>query len=108
VVEPPGHRLPAPLSLTDLRLRDVSTTPTEVKKILSTLEVGKAHGVDGISARLLKETCESINAPLCLLMNESFSTGKVPSSWKQANISPVHKKESRSTVGNYRPYPSYQ
>jgi hypothetical protein len=88
---------------TDQRLGDISTTPEEVKNILTSLDSGKAHGGDGVSIRLLKETSDSIKKPLCALLNESFSTSKVPSTWKRANVSPVHKKESRSTVGNYRP-----
>jgi hypothetical protein len=101
--EPMGHQLPNLIMLTDQRLSDISTTPEEVKKILTSLESGKAHGGDGVSVRLLKETSDSIKKPLTKLLNESFSSGKVPITWKMANISPVHKKDCRSTVGNYRP-----
>jgi hypothetical protein len=91
------------VSNTDLRLSDISTTPNEVAKLLQALELGKAHGVDGVSVRLLKETSESISVPLSSLYNESFNSSSVPSVWKKANVSPIHKKESRSIVGNYRP-----
>jgi hypothetical protein len=103
LIEPVGHLLP-PLNLrTNERINSIVSTPEEVKIILGNLDVGKAHGVDGVSARLLKETKETISGPLSALINKSFSDGTVPSSWKRANVSPVHKKESKSAIGNYRP-----
>jgi hypothetical protein len=33
----------------------------------------------------------------------SFEKAQVPITWKEANVSPVHKKNSRSNIGNYRP-----
>jgi hypothetical protein len=101
--EPPGHLLPPLRRLTDQRLVEIATTPAEILDILGTLELGKAHGVDGVSVKLLKETAETISHPLSLLINESFKAGEVPKSWKRANVTPVHKKDSRATVGNYRP-----
>jgi hypothetical protein len=103
LLEPVGHLLPPLQMNTDLRLTDVITTPGEVKKILQSLELGKAHGVDGVSVRLLKETSESISSPLSSLFNKSFNNCEVPLAWKKANVSPIHKKDSRSIVSNYRP-----
>jgi hypothetical protein len=100
---PVGHQLPSLVTQTEQVLENISTTPCEVKKILNSLELGKAHGMDGISARLLKETADTICLPLSSLINVSFDTGKVPAMWKKANVSPVHKKDSRSIIGNYRP-----
>ena len=37
------------------------------------------------------------------LFNFSLSKGKVPSLWKQANVTPVFKKNDPSGVSNYRP-----
>jgi hypothetical protein len=91
------------IPLTDRTLSSVLTTPLEVSKILKTLEPGKAHGADGVTNRLLKDTSESTCNSLSELINKSFSAGKVPSSWKRANVSPIHKKNDKSIVGNYRP-----
>jgi exonuclease III len=103
LIEPIGHSLPDIEMLTDNRLGHVNTTPWEVKNILNSLDLGKAHGGDGVSVRMLRETSTSINEPLSALINDSFSQGIVPMVWKRANISPVHKKNSRSEVSNYRP-----
>ena len=51
----------------------------------------------------MKETSDSISTPLFSLLNDSFANGKVPRMWKRANVSPIHKKDSRPTIGNYRP-----
>jgi hypothetical protein len=100
---PFNHRLPPITFITDQRLSSIKTTPLEVSKILKSLKLGKANGPDGISNRLLKETSDAISAPLSILFNKSFDLAKVPQAWKKANICPIHKKDERSLVTNYRP-----
>ena len=53
--------------------------------------------VPGIPPILLKEIVEQISIPLAKLFNLSLEEGIVPSEWKEANITPLFKKE------NYRP-----
>jgi hypothetical protein len=89
--------------LTESRLELIQTTKEDVLKILKGLDVGKAMGPDGISNRLLKETSAAISEPLSILFNKSFTTGKVPKIWKEANLSPIFKKDDKSLVSNYRP-----
>ena len=67
------------------------------------LNVGKAVGPDTISNRLLQELALPLSAPLCNLFNFSLRTGQVPSSWKEAHVTPIHKKNDPSDVSNYRP-----
>ena len=45
----------------------------------------------------------SISKPLCHIMDLSISSGKFPSSWKAANITPIFKSGSRSVPKHYRP-----
>jgi hypothetical protein len=71
LVEPPGHQLPGDISLTDQTLSSVLTTPLEVSTILKALETGKAHGADGVTNRLLKDTSESTCNSLSELINKS-------------------------------------
>ena len=56
-----------------------------------------------MSNRLLRETSSEIALPLCNLFNKSFLLGKVPSAWKESNICPIHKKDDKQIVSNYRP-----
>ena len=102
-VVPFNHTLPPIIFLTQSRLSSIETNQTEVAKILKGLDIGKANGPDGISNRLLKETYTEIALPLTNLFNISFHLGKVPIAWKESNICPIHKKEDKSNVSNYRP-----
>ena len=40
---------------------------------------------------------------LTLIFQASIQQGTVPDEWKKANVVPIHKKGSRSDLGNYRP-----
>ena len=84
-------------------LDSLSITPEEVEQTLKSLPLGKAAGHDLINNRLLKELAQPLSFPLCDLFNFSLSSGKVPKIWKQANVSPIHKKNDPSDVSNYRP-----
>ena len=72
---------------------------TSLKRSLKSLKTGKAAGPDTINNRLLIELAQ----PLCDLFNFSLFSGKVPDIWKQANVTPIHKKNDPSDVSNYRP-----
>jgi hypothetical protein len=100
---PFNHALPPILFLTNQRLHSIQTNETEVLKILKSLDTGKANGPDGVSNKLLKESASAIASPLSSLFNKSFDLAKVPTQWKKSNICPIHKKEDRSLVSNYRP-----
>ena len=78
-------------------------TPDDVTNVLKTLDNNKAHGPDGIPARLLIETASQISPSLCELFNKSLRTGMVPFDWKLANVVPVYKKDDQEFVENYRP-----
>ena len=65
--------------------------------------MGKATGPDHINNRILKELSRPLSSPLCELFNFSVSSGKVPDIWKQANITPIFKKDDASDPSNYRP-----
>ena len=75
----------------------------EIEKRLSNLNANKACGVDEISTFVLKSCAEAFSIPLSLIFSRSISDSRVPSQWKDANISPIFKKGSRITAANYRP-----
>ena len=93
--------LPKPSYLTSLS--SIAFDPQEVEEILKTLKTDKASGPDGLSNRILKELLHELSSPLCSLFNKSLSLGKFPSPYKDANVTPVHKKGDLSLVSNYRP-----
>ena len=75
-----------------------------VRKCLSTLNVRKASGLDGISQRLLKDCASGLAESVCHIFNLSLCKGVFPRLWKLAVIQPVPKQEGeRSNPKCYRP-----
>ena len=83
-------------------LNNIQFTPLEVQGVLETLELGKSTGPDNINNRVLKELSLALSNPLCDLFHTSMSKSHFPNIWKEANVSPLHKKDDPSLVGNYR------
>ena len=63
----------------------------DVLALLRSLEVNKATGSDGLSAKLLQTCAFGISSSLTSLLNYSLESGQVPQEWKLANITPVSK-----------------
>ena len=59
-------------------------------------------GPDGLHPRILKQLASTIAPILQTIFQKSLNTGKVPSDWKQANVSPIFKKGERYNAANYR------
>ncbi|KAJ0171262.1 hypothetical protein K1T71_012812 [Dendrolimus kikuchii] len=95
--------LPPSLPQCVLQMPEIRIRQTEVRKTLRNLDTNKASGPDGIPARVLKSCAPEISPVLTRLFRLSLKTGKVPTSWKQANVQPVPKKGSRADPANYRP-----
>ena len=74
-----------------------------VAKLLSDLQGHKAHGPDGIPARLLKETAYDMAPLLTHTYKASLHQCRLPHDWKTALVSPIYKKGSRKSPANYRP-----
>ena len=63
----------------------------------------KAHGCDNLSIKKIQICKEMITIPLKLIFDQLLKEGKFPEIWKAANVVPVHKKEDKCLVKNYRP-----
>ena len=46
---------------------------------------------------------ENITLPLNIIFKNIIDTGIFPTVWKSANVTPVHKKDSKQVINNYRP-----
>ena len=84
-------------------LSEIHLTEKEVHKALANLETRKAQGPDNIPTLVLKECAKELSTSLCHLFNQSLSTGNLPSEWKTSLNVPVHKKQCKENVANYRP-----
>ena len=78
----------------------IIVTSEEVRDTLKSLPIGKAAGPVLIKNQLLKELVQPLALPLSDLFNLSLSSGSVPHIWKEANVSPIHKKNDPSDVFN--------
>ena len=86
-----------------ISLVDMQVTPESVCKKLKNLNPNKAHGPDAIPSRVLKELHKELSLPLSTLFNKSITEGVIPKDWKEANVTAIFKKGSRSDPSNYRP-----
>ena len=94
--------LPNLLSL-QRSFQQIEISIQDVKDALFNLNIYKASGPDLISPRLLKEGANILAAPLCTLFNRSLVGRYYPKLWKNANVTPIHKKDDEILPSNYRP-----
>ena len=88
---------------TEATLDYITVTEQDVFDQLSSLDINKAYGPDGLSPRLFKEGRDLIAPVLCKLFNLSLNNGVVPKIWKRANVLPIFKKGEKERLNNYRP-----
>ena len=88
-----GHRV----------MYELKITEEDVYSKLCNLKIDKSPGLDMIHPRVLYEMRDIIKYPLFLIYNKSLQSGVLPSEWKLAEVTAVHKKGSKSDRGNYRP-----
>ena len=81
---------------------DYRITTKEISDSISKLKNGKAAGLDGICAEMLKAGCSTLTPLLQKLFNMRFSSGNYPTQWTSAYISPVYKSGDSSQPENYR------
>ena len=65
--------------------------------------MGKSAGPDGIRMLNLLVDVEITAACLQKIYTVSLRTGKLPTEWKLAHVTPIHKSGSKDLPNNYRP-----
>ena len=78
-------------------------TEEEVLSLLQSLDVTKASGPEGISARMLKGTAVAITPVVTKLFNLSLKSGTFPQAAKMSLIMPIPKSLYPTSPSNYRP-----
>ena len=77
-------------------------TAEQVKKHLLSLKRNTSSGYDNVSAFFLIKCADVLCEPLAQLFNLSIKRGVYPDVLKRNNIIPIHKKEDKTGVVNYR------
>ena len=67
-------------------------TNSRISDIITGVNAKKAHGPDNISVNMLKLCGEHLCVPLQIVFDNILETGIFPEQWKEANVTPVHKK----------------
>ena len=96
-----------------LDLSSILCSEEQILMELRNLNCAKATGPDGISARMLKETANTVCQPIKNLFNLLITQLSFPTSWKFAHVVPIPKGSSgKASPSNYRPisllYTHYQ
>ena len=91
------------LFLTHSRLMSLDFDEDELLLIIRALNINRAHGHDDISIRMIKICDKLLIKPLMLIFKKSIRSSYYPDIWKKANVVPVHKKNDKRLVNNYRP-----
>ena len=85
--------IPAMVNIMGPTWTNISFTSLEVKRVLESLQLGKSSRPDGINNRIFKELTFSLSRPLSYWFSYSMSKGIFPDIWKEANVSPLLKKD---------------
>jgi len=86
--------------------KTIFLNPTTQNEIINTTKAFKSKtstGYDGISMKLLKQIIFSIAPPLEYIINLSLLNGTCPNLLKIAKVIPIHKKDDKTEITNYRP-----
>ena len=75
----------------------------EILKSSHSLNVSKATGLYGLSARFLKNGANQISSAIAHIITLSLYSGRIPNNMKTARVVPLYKKKSKSEPANYRP-----
>ena len=79
-----------------------------VFRYLSTLDVSKATGLDGIGPKMLKLSSGIITKSITYIVNKCILYGHFPDSWKQAKLNPFLKVVQKMILIIMVQYQSYQ
>ena len=74
-----------------------------IHKQINKINIKKATGKDGISAKMLKLAEPVIAKPVSNMINKSLKSSVFPFKLKEAEVIPLHKKNNTLDKSNYRP-----
>ncbi|KAF4791213.1 hypothetical protein TURU_133006 [Turdus rufiventris] len=63
-----------------------------LRELLSSSDVHKSMGPDGIHPRVMRELADELAKPVSIIYQQSWLFGEVADDWELANVTPIHKK----------------
>ncbi|KAL5255423.1 hypothetical protein ACHWQZ_G010850 [Mnemiopsis leidyi] len=94
-----------PLYATTDHIEDLKFNHDEVKTLLSRLSIAKSIGPDGAHPKLLRFLSHDNGfiRTITHLFQSIYDSGEMPTIWKTANVTALHKKGDKGLASNYRP-----
>lgn len=77
--------------------------PQDIIRVIQNLKNKKSVGFDGFSTVAVKFVSDIIAKPLSHIINDCISSGVFPDELKTVIIKPLHKKNDKEDMTNYRP-----
>ena len=87
----------------DKKLCNLSINENDISAVIRNLGPNKSHGGDNLLVKMVRLCGDSLIYSLKCIFEGVLQEGKYPDCWKKVNVVPVHKKESKSLIRNYRP-----
>jgi retron-type reverse transcriptase len=104
-IDPTG--LPDPLNkrsdCSNSKFQLTRVSESQVLHAISKLKSKPSSGLDQINSNVLKAGGEVLAVPLQFIINTSITSGIFPKRWREAKVTPIHKKGDTQLVDNYRP-----
>ena len=88
-------------NVTKFNFKKVSVN--EIRAQIKSLDAKKATGPDQIPPKILKLAISEIEQPLTDIFNKSLESKSFPSNLKEADVTPIYKKDSPTSKKNFRP-----
>ena len=79
------------------------TTAGEIQNRINKLSTKKTTAENDIPAKTLIQTSNIVSSYLTQIYNDSIESSNFPSALKEADVSPIYKKDERTKKENYRP-----
>ena len=75
----------------------------DIESLLKNMDGNKATSPDGYHSCFVTELSAFISKPLGIIFRNSVESGNIPTQWKEARVSVIHKKGNKKLSSNYRP-----
>ena len=102
-VVPTSSTLPTDGATPPFSINTINISEEKILDLIQGLNANKSHGCDNISIKMIKICDTSLVKPLYIICKNCLSKGIYPLEWKKGNILPIHKKDKKHLVKNYRP-----
>ena len=85
------------------KMPDIEISSKGIECLLKKLNPHKASGPDQLKLIVLQTLHKELAPILEIIFQRSLDQGKLPTIWKEANVSPIFKKGDKTDPANYRP-----